>query len=531
MARVKGGTKVPWRGMNPHKLQEDTKFASGFLNKGMWTNIDPADIPNEALTVARNARIRYDKTIRRNGKSVYGAAAPNADQVKRLIEYKTNKDSIYLIRLTQAGGTYTEGTAWTSLTGTLSGGTNYIDSAIIQDTLVISNGVDRIQKIDLSLATISDLDSLAPRARFVTGFAERIVAASVGNTPSGMSTVYWSGNRKLTEWDAVEDISAGNKPIDISARDSSDPISGLFGLTNVLIIPREESIWLATKQPIASDPLNTYSAIPGIGSDLPGSIARTESGIIFVSMSNGAVFDYTPGQIITGDSDLAFSVNDDLLNDIVDSAIVFSDYDRSNKEYLLGIPATDFSSCKLWMWNRITKGWSYDEVDDASAVISHVRFSNYTAIDDLTGTIDALTGTIDSLSNTPINETVILLGYNDGVILEEDSSVVQDNTVDFTFEARSKEFKFPELDTLLSEINWEYNGITTGTLTIQYSKDSGVTWTTAKTHTILVQDAAFVKFKKPIKARRIMWRITSLDGDFELINYEVKVYASGESKD
>lgn len=531
MARVKGGTKIPWKGMSPHKLQEDTKFASGFLNKGMYTNIDPADIPNEALTVARNARIRYDKTIRRNGKSVYGAAAPNASQVKRLIEYKLDKTSIYLVRLTQTGGTYTEGTAWTSLTGTLNGGPNFIDSAIIQDVLVISNGVDRIQKIDLTLGTIADLGTIAPRARFVTGFAERIVAASVGSSPSGMSTIWWSGNRNLTEWDAVEDISAGNKPIDISATDNTDPISGLFGLTNVMIIPREESLWLATKQPIASDPLNTYSAVPGIGSDIPGSIARTENGIIFVSLSNGAVFDYTPRQNITGDSDIAWNVNDDLMDDIVDADTTFSSYDKSNKEYLLGIPAVDFSSCKLWIWNRITKGWSYDEVDDASAVISHVRFGNYTSIDDLTGTIDALTGTIDALSNTPVNETVVLLGYNDGIILEEDSSVVQDNSTAFTFEARSKEFKFPEKDTLLSEINWEYNGITTGTLTLQYSKDSGVTWTTAKTHTILESDANLVRFKKPIKTRRLMWRITSTDGDFELINYEVKVYSSGESKD
>ena len=530
MARVKGGAKIPFlRGMSPHKLAESTLFASSMLNKGMYTNIDPADIPDGALVIARNARVRYDKTIRRSGKSVYSAAAPNANQVKRLITYEPSKGTIYVIRLTQTGGHYTDGIGWTALAGTIAGGDNFIDTAVAEGTLVIANGEDRLQKIDLSLGTISDLGTIAPRARYCTGFAERVVAASVGTTPNGTSTLYWSGNQNITEFDAAEDISAGNKPIVTSGKDSVDPISGLFGLTNVMIIPRESSIWLATKQPIASNPFNTYSALSGIGADLPSAIARTESGIIFPSVENGAIFDYTPGQQLTGDSDIAWTVNDELFAAIEDSAILFSDYNKNKKEFMFGIPESDFGGCKLWIWNRITKAWSYDEVDDASAILSHIRLSDYTSFDDLTGTFDALTGTFDGLSVTPKRETVVLLGYNDGVILEEDSSVVKDNTVAFTFEARSKEFKFPREDTLMSELKFEYNGITAGTFAVQYSKDHGTNWITASNPSIVVGSAELLTFKKPVKARRIMWRITSLDGDFELINYEVSVYVSGES--
>jgi len=529
MARVKGGTKLPMMGLPPLRLQQKNLFAAAILNRGMISDIDPADIPNEALSVLRNARVRRDRTSRRIGKSVFSGAAPNVSCVRRLITFEPSLGSIFLIRLTGAGGHYTEGTTWTALTGVLSGGSNFLDVAVAEGTLVIANGSDRLQKIDLSAGTISNLSSNAPRCRYVTGFAERVVAASIGNTPSGTSTLYWSGNRNIVEFDAIEDISAGNKPIITSGRDVVDPITGLFGLTNVMIIPREGSIWLCTKQSIASDPLNPYSAISGIGADIPSAIAKTENGIIFVSLNNGGIFEYNPSILISRDSDLALPVYNEILDDIEDAVDIFSTYDKSNSEYHLGIPNSDYTSCKVWVWNTKAKAWSYDEIDGASCLLTHTRLVDYTSFDDLTGTFDALTGTFDELSITPRRESVVLTGFNTGEIFEEDGSVVTDNGTTFTFEARSKEFKFPAEDELVAEINFEYDATITGTLTLQYTKDSGTTWTTLTTHTIVIGKSNYFRYKRPIKTRRIMWRITSTDGLFDLINFEVHNYAAGES--
>lgn len=529
MTYIKRGIPRPIRGLNPHRLEELKLFTSAVLSGGMFTSIDPADIPDEGLSLARNARVRLDKVSRRVGKSVFSASAPNSDQVKKLIRIEESSGSVFVIRLTQEGGHYTEGSSWTALSGTLSGGKLFIDHTVVSGNLIISNGTDKLQKVDLSAGTISDLDSSAPKARFVTGFADRIIAASVGDTAEGMSTLYWSGNRNYTEFDAAEDISAGNKPLPVSGSEDIDPISGLFGLTTVMIIPREKSIWLSTKQAAATDPLNPYSVVSGIGADIPSAIAKTESGIIFLSVQNEGIFDYTPGVQLGIDGDVGWKVSNDLLTDVEDSAAVFSAYDKYNKEYLLGLPNSDFDAVKLWVWNRKTQGWSYDEVGNASAVLPHSRYVNYTSIDDLTGVINDLTGTIDELSATPKSESVILLGCNDGVVLEEDSTVVQDNSVDFTFELRSKEFKLPVKSMVVGEINFEYNCTTSGTVTISYSRDGGSNWTTAKEVVLEVGEGKLAKYKKALRSKRLMWRLTSTDGIFDIINYEVHHYASGES--
>src|SRR3990167_9149581 len=136
----------------PKKPDEEQVLAIGVLNKGMVSSVDPADLDDATLSICKNARVRFDKTSRRFGESTY-----------------------YTIRVTNTGVHYSDGTsAWAAVSGTLSGGDqNVVSAAIVLDTLILANGVNRLQKVDLS-AGLSDLGAIAPIARFVTGFADRV---------------------------------------------------------------------------------------------------------------------------------------------------------------------------------------------------------------------------------------------------------------------------------------------------------------------------------------------------------------------
>ncbi|KKM20370.1 hypothetical protein LCGC14_1646160 [marine sediment metagenome] len=397
--------------------------------------------------------------------------------------------------------------------------------ASVLGTLVVANGVDKLQKLDLDAETISDLGTIAPASKYVTGFSERVVGANNGNSDEAAETLSWSGNRNLDEYDALEDISAGNKRLDTSPRAIVDPIMGVFGFSSVMIIPRERSIWLATQNPVASDPFNTFRAVPGVGTDLPGSIAIGKEKIIFVDARTRDVTIYSPGNPIQS---IGGPIRDAILANITDPGALVSAYLESENEYFVAITESD--TVKVWGVNLGTGAWWYDEVPSLTSLDSLTLFSAYTSFDDATGTFAAASGDFDGASVTPIVIPTLVYGYSNGVILKEDSSVQQDNSVDYTFELRSKEFKLVGDDVIITRIVVEYQATVSGDIVLQYTRDGGTTWKTGKTVTTSTGKVREIKLNKQIRTKRLMWRITATGGQFDILGYEVHMSAGGESE-
>jgi hypothetical protein len=522
------GRPIKVAGMSQPKLKDKEILGAAVLNKGMISTIDPADLPDGALSLAKNVRVRYDKTSRRYGKATFLGTKPDSLKIRRIIDLQSGFSSYY-IRITNTGVHYATTDAWTALSGTLNAGDqDFIDVTAVLGSLIIANGKNRLQKVDINAGTVADLGTIAPRARYCTGFADRVVAAATGDSPESLATLYWSANRVIDEWDAVEDISAGNKQLAISSSGSHDPITGIFGFTNVMIIPRGKSIWLATSKPIASDPFNLYEAVPGIGADIGASIAVAKNGIMFLSVEHKMVYKYIPGQ---APIPIGEAIADQIVSGIEDPNTIFATYNKYEDEYTVGIPQSGSDVVRLWTWNERTQAWVYDEQDNISAAGVVGILSAYTAIDDLTGTIDALTGTIDALSVSPVVTPTLVVGDSSGNLeIETTTEDDDDGDVAYTMEIRSKEYRIPKDDVMVSEIRLMYNGVKAGTLTLQYSKDGGSTWTTAKTHTIVASNNQKFMYKKPIKAERFMWRVTSTDGLLDVTEYEVYIYEAGETR-
>lgn len=530
MPKVSWGSEISnIPGTRNLQLKESELLAEALLNGGMAADFDPSDLnPNQSPLIV-NARIRRDKTSRRTGQSQFGPAKPDSLPIHALIQFRMGEFTSFIVRVAGNNLHVLEGSTWIPITGIL--GSRIRDHAVVLGTLVLADGAKPLQQVDLETNVLSDLGN-APTGKYVTGFSERVVTANLGMSDEASETLAWSGNRNLTEWDALEDISSGNKRLDTAPRTEVDPISGVFGFNSVMVIPRERSIWLATPQPIASDPFKTFRSVPGVGCNLPGSIAIGRELLIFLDSRMRDIIIYRPGQNIES---IGIAIRDSILKDFTDAQSVFSAYLTSEQEYYIGFETT--SVIKIWTFNFLTKSWSYDEVPNCTSLDFVDAFTDFTSYDELEGTFDGLTGTFDELSSSPTSIPGLLYGFDNGDIAKEDElediDIRESNSpagVPFTFELQSKEYKKAKEDITVTRIEIEYQATRSSPLTLQYTKNGGIDWVTAKTVATKEGKVQILKFKKQVRTRRLMWRLLADAGKFDLLGYELDIASGGESR-
>ncbi|MHC4315909.1 MAG: hypothetical protein ACYSW3_25990, partial [Planctomycetota bacterium] len=334
------------------------------------------------------------------------------------------------------------------------------------------------------------------------------------------------------------DISAGQKRLDTSPRTVVDPISGVFGFSSVMVIPRESSIWVAQQNPVASDPFKTFRAVPGVGTNLPRSIAIGRELLMFLDSRMEDLVVYTPGSNV---ETIGLPIRKTIIKDLVDKDMMFSTYLSREQEYYIGVPESSTSSVvKLWCFNFLTQAWTYDERPLCTAIDVVDGFSDYVAFDDLTGTFDSLAGTFDELSVTPVEKQKLVFGFDNGKLTQENPDKQDDESEGavegtplvetFEFELQSKEFKTPRDDITISRIEIEYQATVDGTFIFEYSKNGGETWVLAKNALMKLGKVQILKFKKQVRTRRLMWRIRATTGKFNLLGYEMDVVSGGESR-
>lgn len=516
------------------------KFAEARINAGMITMIDPADIPTGALQLAKNATVRFDRTSRRAGSSLLTPVKPDANPVLRLAYIKKQDGSPYTLRMTPVQAHILSGGGWTpvvhtpALTGSIR---DRFNTADILDTFAFTNnGADPIQTIDLVAATGVPLGN-APRYRYLTGFYNR--AVGFARKDASEVEVGWSADGNPLQWDPLVDNTAGSSPILESPADLSDFIKGGFSFTNVMIILREKSVWLATKQPIPQNPFYFYAAVPGVGCDCPFSAQIVGVGAIaWIDRRTGTVYAYSPG---SQPEPIGRPIEKTILNNVDDPDTVFAAYAPIPNEYTIFIPGVGSNFVQGWTYNFRGKTWAYNEyygltgADDSELAVAG------TTIDQLGDVaIDDLQGTIDSLSPTSTIITARSYGRNDGTIMLEDENADQDAPhtdyplgVSFDTVLVSKVFTMPEDDIYIAKIVIEYQANRGGQFKLEYSKNGGATddsWKVAKTVTpqVLGQPRLLI-LRRCIKARRFAWRLTTQAGNFEILSFEVHVYPSGQS--
>jgi len=530
--RNKAASRIP-------VLPGKSKFVESRVNLGMITMLDPADIEPGALQLAQNARCRFDRTQRRPGTTLMTPTKPNSNPVIGLFFFKKSDGNTYYFRFTR-NSVHSRTATWDAYSAGVGGSllgsdTDYIQAAVVLDRFVFSNnGVDVLQELDTTTAKYQALGN-APEYKYVTGFFNRVIGANlVGSVPNA-AQIGWSGENDPDEWDPLVDETAGSTPLVESPGDLGDDISGVFGFTNVLAILREQSIWLATKQPIPTFPFNPYAAFPGVGCNAPYSAKITANGLTWADRRSATIWHYTPGQ---APEPIGRPVEKTLMDAIDDEELVFASYDPIQNEYTVCIPQATGNVVVAWTYNFRTQAWTKDLYEGISIISDADLGTGVLPIDALPGTIESLTGDINSLG--PAEDVIPsrAFGRSDGEIILQDDDATTDpsfssSTGTYDTVLLSKAFTLPTDDIYIAEIRIELIPIAGGTLTLEYSKDGGVTIATPSKSKLFTGDkigkSQLFRWTKQIKTRRFAWRLSASSGQFEIIGYEVHVYKSGES--
>lgn len=512
--------------------EEEQTLAEATINGGMVTSVDEADLENNQFLTVKNATVRYDRTARRFGTEAFVDAAPDANAVLHLASYERFGGDVNLVRFTPSSIYEHDGSAWNALAagvgGSLTGGSSdRFRVATINDRMFFTNnGADVIQEIDLVASEFLALGN-APRYRYLMGFNNRIVGANLAGAGGSTIQIGWSGNLNFDEWDSGVDSSAGSVVLIDTSADLSDNITGLFGFTDYALMLRERSVWQIAKQPVSSDPFTFSSLFPNIGCDSPYSAVAIEQGIAWFDIRKGTVYIYKVGD--TAPTPIGRPIEKTLLSEILATdGIIFGSYNTLNDEYSLCVPDGNTDFVRIWTFNFRAKAWFYDEIENLTCLANVDYASQVLSIDQLTGFINDLTGTIDELG-VSIDTASRFYGFSDGTITIENNLSDLDNGTEFTTEIVSKLWRAPAKKFYVQKFFLEYVPRLEGSFTISYSKDGGNTWTDYRTVTwddTVAGDRKQVVCSKNINCSLFQWKLTSTDGLFELISYEIKVLPS-----
>src|SRR5678809_1406851 len=522
--------------------QEEVAIGEGRINGGMITELDPADIPNGALQLAKNAVIRADVTTRRPGSYALTPDKPNSSPVIKIAFLKSKNNNTYTLRFTPSTIHIRGESSWTPIviTPALTGGLldRFTTANILDKFVFANNGADVLQTIDFDSNTCAPLtdDDVSMKYRYVFGFFNREVGLELKN--ENEVQVGWSADGDATIWDSTVDQSAGSSPILESPDDLSDFITGGKSFSNVAIMMREKSTWLITKQPIPQNPFYFQSAIPGIGMDCSFSLQIVSNGIAWVGTRTREVWAYTPG---SAPERLSFSnktaIFNDIKNAIPDFRSVFGSFDSKNSEYSIHIPSLG-NVTKTWTYNFEYQKWVYSELYDVTTAENTEIATHLITIDDLVGTIDSLGDThIDDLSPSSSISVPFSYGRGDGSIAVSDEVSDKDaphtsfpTGIEFNTELESKVFVIPKDVLCVNALNIEYKCTRSAILNLSFSKDEGLHWIALKSVTVSQFNRRIIlALRKQIRARRFIWKLTWNRGDVQITNFELFGTHSGDS--
>lgn len=513
------GRVIPSSARESNELHGVGLLGSGNLIGGMNSSIDPADIEENELTIAKNVEFYNDKLKRRPGTSLFAITKPNSYSISKIAEYIAVDSTHYLMRHTDQSVHYAGSASWNALTGSLTPNSERHRVAIINDNYFFTNGINKIQVVDFSAGTFGDLGN-AGAFRFIAGFADRLFAAWETGVSANPIKLAFSGNKNYDEWSALTDFSAGNYTLTQSSSGLSDFITGgIHPVGDYLVIVRDRSIWVGLRNPSASDPLILKEAVPGIGSILPDAIARAGDSLFIPDYRSENVFIYTPLSSITPIGD---KVKKGIFSAIADPAEVFGGFHPYNATYYLAIPAVDY--IKVWKFNLRSKAWSYDEYPDLSA-ISDIDTSTFSlTIDELPGMIDDLPGVIDDLGISSKQPPKLFFGYSNGELANPGSSI-QDHNQNFSHEIVSKTFHEPTQELNIQSTRFTIIPYTEdGVISLYYSKDGGNSFSLIRTWTITsdqVGKTIKVKRQRSLTSDRFQFKLVSTDCQYEIIEYAI----------
>lgn len=518
--------------LTARKLSEDVAIAEAYdFLDGLNTSSNPRSLPSNALTQANNVEYFRNILFRRNGFKSWSPGKPDSNPILGIFPFSETTTGLNILRFTKNKIYRSSASGWIEYTpDTISANsgsnTDFFQFVTIDDRGFFTNGVDPIREVDSVAHSYKQLGN-APVYKYITAAFNRIIGASLIDTPNIPYQYGWCGESNYDEWDESTDISAGHQKLTSSPTGLADDITGLFSIGQYLIIPRSQSIWLATHTGSSTTPFNSFSALPHIGADLPRTITLTDYGLIWVENKSSSVFVWVPGTEVNepNDIDISHKIKRQLAIALRNADEVWASYSHDTRTYSIYITYGTQTETQIFRYNFLVRAWVTETINLKATVTSDVGFSNSSlTINDLSGTISGLMGTINGLGGLT-NNTTRVVGFSDGQLATQSpfSGFEEENGTDiqisdqfesgesvFVSTIVTKEFVLPPTDTFLNLVRFYlYVFFVNVPITLLVSKDGGLTWTILKqyTPTYLGFFQQLLQIRKALKAKSFMFKI------------------------
>ena len=496
------------------------------MTDGQWTSKSRDKLPVGSAKIARNARSRDYWIGRRPGTNTI-IAKPDSNPVYKVITLHVAGDRKYIVRITASAIHASRAlNGWQVLTGSGLTGTSRITSTQFFDDLYIATAHAKIIKVNVLSSTFAEIED-APKARFITSFADRIFAANILPETLGATRIQWTANALPEVWDPLENEGAGEENLVSSPSDTGDDITGLQALAQEMLILRERSIWIATRQPIVFAPVRFTPVSVNHGCDLPYSVTKVENGVVWADFRTRGVWLFQPGalpQRISG------PIDDDLFTDLANLRWAEGAYDPFNREYHLGLAlAAGRDITKTWVFSFDTRAWTYDDSPTVRTIGQNVGLDTLTMIDDLTGFIDGLNpspdGVIDDWAGSETLRTGIFKGTSTGEVIIQSYDHANDwDATAFEFEWQSQNIGGFQNRRTIQDLMVTLEAPVTGTATFTESKDEAA-WTNSKA--VSLTGAANEQHvglpRRQISGNELYWRVRSTAPQLRLLSWWVRV--------
>lgn len=361
--------------------------------------------------------------------------------------------------------------AWVDITGTdLTGtATDLISTAVPllsgSQTLVIANGIDALRKW-VGTGNTADLGGTPPIPKFVQEYKTYLVCANIAGGVDIDQRVQWSDTADPETW------SGGNSGA-VDLTEDGEPITGLNVFGDYVAVHKKTCIYLGYL--VASSAIFRFDRkTTEIGTVANGSIVNLPTGEqMFLGYDGLHIFNGVSAPLIPS------PVNDEI-RDGLNKAYAYKSWGvlvQEEDEVWIGIPIGDQTRGETVYKYNYRTGTCYKDTRTAvncawrassSAGLTWDDFEDSVTWDDVSERWDS--GQLGALAGD------IHFGTTAGTVLVQDIGVNGDNGVAIDCIWESKDFENEEKGRMCrwSEIHCYAKG--SGTLDVDYSIDSGVTW-------------------------------------------------------
>lgn len=465
-------------------------------------------LTDKGIVTQREGHGEYSNTLlsgaTMSGAVLHMARFQQSDQTLLLTRFDATKSQVYNSGTNDWDDITLSGTSWNTVVGT-----NFYDSASYIDDLLVTNGLDSIQKYN-GVGLMTNLGGSPPIAEYIETVGEYVVIA---NITDGGSNYPW--RLQWCDTASIENWTTGNSGF-FDLLDNDQKIIGLKKFNENLVVFKDKGIYIGRL--VDTSDIFSFDLIESGQSLLNNRCIVEFRGKLYYLATDGNIYvfnGYSSNPIGNKIQDEIYSVLNterlgmtfgrvNIYRRCIEFFICQNGYDYCNFRWALNYE--DGSIFYDTFTNGIASAVTFK---DTSSQLTYDDFTDDTTYNNITRTYDG------DLGGTGFEFK--LIGKDNGKTYKEDSSYLDDNGDAIIQEYETPDFNLGDHEKLnrWDKLILQLLGTSA---TLYYSTDFGLNWSVIN-HTSSTQDAILTNtftsyvWWKDLKSQYIRFRLSNATSD------------------